>query len=107
LDVVVASGDAPAPPGRFDTVVDVGLADHDLLGRRGESVTAGANDLLVDAATLGAHHLVVVSSAMVYGAFTNNSVPLTEDAVLRPDPTFVYARQLAAAEESVERWRAS
>lgn len=105
LEVVVASGDAPAEPGDFDTVVDVGLADHDLLGRRGESVTAGANDLLVDAETLGAEHLVVVSSAMVYGAFTNNPVPLTEDAVLRPDPTFVYARQLAAAEESVERWR--
>ena len=107
LDVVVASGDAPAEPADFDTVVDVGLADHDLLGRRGESVTAGANDLLADADTLGAEHLVVVSSAMVYGAFTNNPVPLTEDAVLRPDPTFVYARQLAAAEESVERWRAA
>jgi nucleoside-diphosphate-sugar epimerase len=107
LDVVVASGDAPAAPDHFDIVVDVGLADHDLLGRRGESVTAGANDLLADADTLGADHLVVVSSAMVYGAFTNNPVPLTEDAVLRPDPTFVYARQLAAAEESVERWRAA
>jgi nucleoside-diphosphate-sugar epimerase len=105
LDVVIASGDAPAPPGRFDTVVDVGLADHDLLGRRGESVTAGANDLLSDADALGADHLVVLSSAMVYGAFANNPVPLTEEAVLRPDPTFVFARQLAAAEESVERWR--
>ena len=105
LEVVVASGDAPAIPGHFDTVVDVGLADHDLLGRRGESVTAGANDLLADADMLGADHLVVVSSAMVYGAFTNNPVPLSEEAVLRPDPTFVYARQLAAAEESVERWR--
>jgi nucleoside-diphosphate-sugar epimerase len=105
LEVVVASGDAPAPPDRFDTVVDVGVADHDLLGRRGASVTAGANDLLADADALGAEHLVVLSSAMVYGAFANNPVPLTEDAVLRPDPTFVYARQLAAAEESVERWR--
>jgi nucleoside-diphosphate-sugar epimerase len=105
LQVVVASGDAPAEPGHFDTIVDVGLADHDLLGRRGESVTAGANDLLVDAAILGADHLVVVSSAMVYGAIANNPVPLTEAAVLRPDPTFVYARQLASAEESVEQWR--
>lgn len=105
LDVVVASGDAPAAPGDFDAIVDVGLADHDLLGRRGESVTAGAQDLLADADCLGVDHLVVVSSAMVYGAFTNNPVPLTEEAVLRPDPTFVYARQLASAEESVERWR--
>jgi nucleoside-diphosphate-sugar epimerase len=105
LEVVVASGDAPAPAGDFDTVVDVGFADHDLLGRRGESVTAGANDLLADARATGVGHLVVVSSAMVYGAFANNPVPLTEAAVLRPDPTFVYARQLASAEESVERWR--
>lgn len=105
LEVVVASGDAPANPAHYDTVVDVGLADHDLLGRRGESVTAGAQGLLADAACLDADHLVVVSSAMVYGAFTNNPVPLTEDAVLRPDPTFVYARQLASAEESIERWR--
>ena len=107
VEVVVASGDAPADAvlGRFDTIVDVGLADHDLLGRRGESVTAGARELLTDAATLRADRLVVVSSAMVYGALANNPVPLTEEAVLRPDPTFVYARQLAAAEEAIEDWR--
>ena len=107
LDVVVASGDAPADAalGRFDTIVDVGVADHDLLGRRGASVTVGANDLLIDAHTLGVRRLVVLSSAMVYGALANNPVPLTEDAVLRPDTTFVYARQLAAAEETIEAWR--
>ena len=107
VDVVVSTGDAPARPdiGTFDTVVDVGLADHDLLGRRGESVTSGAQELLADAAVLAADLLVVVSSAMVYGARANNPVPLTEDVVLRPDPAFVYARQLAAAEDEVELWR--
>lgn len=106
-DVVVASGDAPATRemAPFDTIVDVGLADHDVLGQRGESVTTGAAGLLADATTLAANHLVVLSSAMVYGALANNPVPLTEAAVLRPDPTFVYARQLAAAEEAVDRWR--
>ncbi len=105
VEVVVASVDEPAPPdvGRCDTIVDVGLADHDLLGRRGQSVTA--EELLVDADTLDADQLVVVSSAMVYGALANNPIPLTEDSVLRPDPDFVYARQLAAAEERVEAWR--
>lgn len=63
--------------------------------------------MLVDAQVLGADLLVVMSSAMVYGALANNPVPLTEEAVLRPDPTFVYARQLAAAEEAVEAWRAA
>jgi nucleoside-diphosphate-sugar epimerase len=107
LDVVIASGDAPATVDMapFDTVVDVGLADHDVLGQRGASVTAGATELLADAAMLGAQHLVVLSSAMVYGALANNPVPLTETAVLRPDPTFVYGRQLAAAEETIDRWR--
>jgi nucleoside-diphosphate-sugar epimerase len=109
FEMVVASGDAPADAsmGRFDVVVDVGLADHDLLGRRGESVTAGAQELLADADVLGADELVVLSSAMVYGARANNPVPLTEEAVLRPDPTFVFARQLAAAEEAIEGWRAA
>jgi nucleoside-diphosphate-sugar epimerase len=107
VDVIIASGDEPAAASMrpIDTVVDVGLADHDVLGQRGESVTTGVTDLLADAKTLGAEHLVVLSSAMVYGALDNNPVPLTEAAVLRPDPTFVYARQLAAAEESIEAWR--
>lgn len=107
VTIEVASGDSPAPPDAApcETIVDVGLADHDLLGRRGESVTAGAAELLADAETLRASRLVVVSSAMVYGALANNPVPLTEAAVLRPDPTFVFARQLAAAEEAIEAWR--
>ncbi|MFW2333783.1 NAD-dependent epimerase/dehydratase family protein [Ilumatobacter sp.] len=107
LEVVIASGDAPATGDMapFDTVVDVGIADHDVLGQRGASVTSGATELLADAAVLGATHLVVLSSAMVYGALANNPVPLTEAAVLRPDPYFVYARQLAAAEETVDAWR--
>ena len=46
-----------------------------------------------------------VSSALVYGAAPNNPVPLTEDATLRPDVEFVFARQLASAEELVEQWR--
>jgi nucleoside-diphosphate-sugar epimerase len=90
-----------------DTVVDVGLADHDLRARRGESVTEGAAELLADARALGATNLVVVSSAMVYGALANNPIPLTEEAVLRPDPMFVYGRQLATAEALVEEWRSA
>jgi nucleoside-diphosphate-sugar epimerase len=87
------------------TLVEIGLADHDVLGRRGASPTLDAAELIVEADRRGAEHLVVVTSAMVYGAIANNPVPLTEDAVLRPDPKFAYARQLAAAEELVESWR--
>lgn len=107
FDVVVSSGDAPATADMapFDVIVDVGVSDHDVLATRGASVTSAAAELLADAATLRAGHLVVLSSAMVYGALANNPIPLTEAAVLRPDPTFVYARQLAAAEEAVDEWR--
>jgi nucleoside-diphosphate-sugar epimerase len=88
-----------------DVLVEIGLADHDVLGRRGASPTLDAAELIAEADRRGAEHLVVVTSAMVYGAIANNPVPLTEDAVLRPDPKFAYARQLAAAEELVESWR--
>jgi len=88
-----------------DVVVHLGAADHDLRARRRESVTTGATAML-DEATLGdAGHLVLVSSAMVYGAWANNPVPLTETAVLRPDVGFVYARQLATVEAMADRWR--
>lgn len=89
----------------FDVVVHLGAADHDQRARRRESVTTGA-EVMLDEATLGdASHLVLVSSAMVYGAWPNNPVPLTEDAILRPDVEFVYARQLATVEALADRWR--
>ncbi len=52
---------------------------------------------VVDAAA-GAGQLVVVSSAAVYGAWADNSVPLTEDAPIRPNPGFDYATARAEAE---------
>jgi nucleoside-diphosphate-sugar epimerase len=88
-----------------DVVVHLGAADHDLRARRRESVTEGAAAMLHDATVGGASHVVLVSSALVYGAYANNPVPLTEDAVLRPDVDFVYARQLATVEAMADRWR--
>ena len=90
-----------------DVVVHLGAGDHDLRARRRESVTEGAAVMLQDATVGGATHLVLVSSALVYGAYANNPVPLTEDAVLRPDVDFVYARQLATVEAMADRWRRS
>lgn len=53
------------------------VVDLDDLTPRIALSKAGANDVA---------HLVVVSSAMVYGAWADNPVPLTEDAPLRPNP---------------------
>lgn len=53
-------------------------------------------------------HLVVLSSATVYGPWANNPVPLTEEAPLRPHPDLAYAVQKAeierlAAEYALDR----
>lgn len=42
---------------------------------------------------------------MVYGAWPNNPIPLHEDATLRPDFGFAFARQLATVEQLVDDWR--
>ena len=44
---------------------------------------------------------------MVYGAWANNPVPLTEDAPLRPDPGLPYASAKAESERVVFEWRAA
>jgi nucleoside-diphosphate-sugar epimerase len=96
---------APGSATSSDVVVHLGAGDHDLRARRRESVTEGAAAMLHDATVSGACHIVLVSSALVYGAYANNPVPLTEDAVLRPDVDFIYARQLATVEAMADRWR--
>lgn len=77
--------------------------DADELASRRESALQGLSAALAGATA--ANHVVLVSSAMVYGAWANNPVPLTEDAPLRPDVDFVYACQLGAAEQLVDEWR--
>ena len=49
--------------------------------------------------------VVYTSSAMVYGAWPNNPVPLTEDAPLRPNPGFAYATAKAESERVAVEWR--
>jgi len=88
-----------------DIAVHLAAGDHDTRARRRESVTKGAAALLEMARERGVQHLVLLSSAMVYGAWANNPIPLTEEAALRPDLDFVFARQLASVEQMVDDWR--
>ena len=90
---------------RIEVVIHLAAGDHDARARRGENVTQGVAALLQVAETHSVAHIVLVSSALVYGAWPNNPVPLTEDAALRPDLDFVFARQLAAVEQMIEEWR--
>ena len=48
--------------------------------------------------------LVVVSSAMVYGAWPNTSIPLSEDAAVRPNPESSFAVHQADAERTALEW---
>lgn len=77
--------------------------DDALLAR----VNVDATRRLLDAAAaIGVRHVVFTSSAMVYGAWPDNPVPLTEDAPVRPNPGVGYAAQKAECERLVLEWRA-
>jgi len=89
--------------GDSSVIVWLASADADARARRRQSATEGVAAALAEA--LRAEHLVLVSSAMVYGAWANNPVPITEEAVLRPDVEFVYARQLGSVEQLADEWR--
>lgn len=65
-----------------------------------------ASRRVLDAASdAGVARLVVVSSALVYGAWPTNPVPLTDDAPLRPNPDFGPAVALGEVERLVTEWR--
>lgn len=97
--------DAAALPDHIDTVVHLAPGDHDALAKRRRSAVEGTAELLAEIGRRGATSVVLLSSALVYGAWPNNPVPLTEDAALRPDNAFAFARQLATVEQLVDDWR--
>src|SRR5215207_7090444 len=57
------------------------------------------------AGSAGVGHVVVVSSAAVYGAWPNNPIPLTEEAPLKPNPGFTFAAERAEIERLASEWR--
>ncbi len=59
---------------------------------------------LLDAART-VEHMILVSSAMVYGAWSGNSIPLTEDAPMRPNPEYPFAVRKAEMERIGLEWR--
>ena len=61
--------------------------------------------VLEAAATVGVRSVVLVSSAVVYGAWDDNPVPIPEDAALRPNPGFRYGERKAEAERLTANWK--
>src|SRR5439155_1133002 len=88
-----------------------GLGDLEL-GHPPQLLIAHAHegiDVVLGLALVGpgtaARSFVYASTAMVYGAWPNNPVPLTEDAPLRPNPGFAYAASRAEIERAALEWR--
>jgi nucleoside-diphosphate-sugar epimerase len=96
-------------PGTDVPVIDL-VAEWSMSGEHDPSAVEHAvvdrtREFLAEATVRGATHVVVVTSAMVYGAWDNNPVPLDESRPVRPQPRFALASALAVAEVMVEQWR--
>jgi nucleoside-diphosphate-sugar epimerase len=127
VERVVAIDIRPVPPGpRLETLnVDLLTADlgailhgadvlvHLASSSRSETdetlarrINVDATARLMAAAAAGEVTQVIgLSSAMAYGAWASNPVPLTEEAPLRPNPEFAYAVQQAQREHLLVQWR--
>ncbi len=75
----------------------------DSAGDVGEA--ALARRVLDAAAATGVGHVVLLSSALAYGAWANNPIPLTEESPLRPNPGVVFAGEKAEIERLALDWR--
>lgn len=85
--------------GEFDPISDVA---------RSRRVNVDATRRMLEAATeLGIRRVVNLSSAVVYGAWSNHPAFIDEQHVLRPNPGFEPALELAAVEQLMADWRAS
>src|SRR5947208_3411304 len=77
------------------------IPDEELMAR----VNVGGTRRVLEAAgAAGVAKVVLVSSAAVYGAWSNNPVPLTEDAPLRPNPGFPLGVHKAELERLLAEW---
>ena len=89
-----SGADVTSATGSVDAVVHVeaeGVADVDRLRASLHSA--------------GSRRVVYLSTAMVYGAWPNNPVPLTEEAPMRPNPGFAFATAKAESERIALEWR--
>jgi nucleoside-diphosphate-sugar epimerase len=78
-------------------------------GRRTDAALALSilNRVLDATEQAGCGHVVLLSSALVYGAHPDNPVPLTEAHPRRPVTALAYATAKAQMEQAAERWAAS
>jgi nucleoside-diphosphate-sugar epimerase len=92
----------------IDTVIHLAFATGPELDDDGtaRANVEGTRRLLDAAGAVGVRHVVLVSSATVYGAWPANPVPLTEEAAVRPNPGAGYPVQKAEVERLGAEWAA-
>ncbi|MFN8028723.1 MAG: NAD-dependent epimerase/dehydratase family protein [Acidimicrobiia bacterium] len=66
----------------------------------------GTRRVLEEAAAVGVKRIVRVANAAVYGAWPDNPLPLTEEAILRPNVRYSPAVQGAEVARILSTWRA-
>jgi nucleoside-diphosphate-sugar epimerase len=71
----------------------------------GPGAVASTRAVLAAAAAAGVPTVVLLSTAMVYGAWPGNAVPLTEATPLRPVPGVAFAVERAEIERMAGQWR--
>lgn len=104
--VRVVSDPAGVTPGELVTVVLLSPGhgpDVDGTALGGVDAEQGSA-WLRSLAGLDVDHLIVLSSATVYGAWSDNPVPLTEDAPVRPNPEAGFARGHLQLERAALGW---
>lgn len=67
----------------------------------------GTHNVLEAAAQAGTEQVLVTTSAVAYGAFPDNPVPLTEEDPVRGVPSFSYARDKTESDRICQLWAAA
>ena len=91
-----------------DTIVHLAATPAGFAGDAGAARAdrALAERVLAGATAAGAAHVLLASSAMVYGAWPENPLPLTESAPVKPNPEFRFGVVRGEIEALGETWAA-
>lgn len=90
---------------RINTVSPIFRCDDVVDSNGSDTLTDKVRAFLEDADRGDHSHVILISSAMVYGAWENNPSPLSEEDVVRPVPSFTFAVTCLTAEALAEEWR--
>jgi nucleoside-diphosphate-sugar epimerase len=84
-----------------------GTSARPISGKTATANVALTKTVLDAASRANVGHVVILSSAVVYGAWPDNPVPLTEDAPIRPNVGFAFADDRVEIERLAEEWKAA